>query len=880
MADEFPALVELFKPIIHTLMLIWKHGKHYNTAARLVVLMREISNDLIMQACKFVEGNAIFESPPQEAVEKLRTTLRVCGSFKSYYFEYKLRTQTECEENPWRFQNSALFARLDAFLERCHDILDLTQTMLQFSKLEKVEIGGTKGKPLTASVRQIYSDFQQAVAKFNGATYDILDVEVKQFDDDFYEFRVVIKELERRLASVITQAFDDCSTVGTTFKLLDSFEGLLEREIIQADLEKKHMDLLRAYGADVKEVHDIFANQSAAPNVPKNNAPHSGACAWVRALKERVSEPMEKLKELPPAVLESEEGREIMKLYDSVRKRRGERTEQAAATVQRPVSLPLSLSPCLVPAAPSARVTRADAASCLFSPLSAAHDGSGQVRAGHGGGVGQAGRGAFVTGDVPQRLSPAHSPRARLDLSSAVANLSALTVPPHTAPQATGDERLKQSLLRRDDADGGLPFLAVNFDPMITRLLREVKYFLLLNVEVPPGAHKIFKRGETLRQQTGNLELITGIYNDILRTLLPVERPLIEKKLEAVDAALTKGLTVLNWNSHHIDGYIQELMAQVKEVDTILKTIKGNVEQTQKILSGWSKKLMFERKDGKTYSVEEFREFHKGVISARHQEVQEGAVEITRLLSASNKTLKCSKGSPHWRAYVEYVNDIVMDGFCQAILASVNYLFQQIDPETMAKAETPPLIEVGLELIAPEIAWQPEIGQDGQGGGVRDMFNSWIKGFLHIGTLMKRLDIGEGNYVLELEEDFQLMDAISAVQNVVLANERACMDFKNSYMKCAAARMKDACHLRAPLPPLLLLPLSALCSSASDALSPFIATTAGTTTCGRRTSTRLSTSSSQPTASTAGCVFFLSSPRPPFLSPLVRCASPRRRSAP
>ena len=123
--------------------------------------------------------------------------------------------------------------------------------------------------------------------------------------------------------------------------------------------------------------------------------------------------------------------------------------------------------------------------------------------------------------------------------------------------EETGEERLKQCLLIRDDS-AELPFLAVNFDPMITRLLREVKYFLLLNVAVPAGAEKIFKRGETLRQQTGNLELITGIYNEILSTLLPVERPLIEKKLEAVDAALAKGLTVLNWNSHHIDDYIVE----------------------------------------------------------------------------------------------------------------------------------------------------------------------------------------------------------------------------------------------------------------------------------------------------------------------------------
>jgi len=37
--------------------------------------------------------------------------------------------------------------------------------------------------------------------------------------------RLYHKELERRLGSVIIQAFDDCVTVGTAFKLLDSFEA-------------------------------------------------------------------------------------------------------------------------------------------------------------------------------------------------------------------------------------------------------------------------------------------------------------------------------------------------------------------------------------------------------------------------------------------------------------------------------------------------------------------------------------------------------------------------------------------------------------------------------------------------------------------------------
>lgn len=48
------------------------------------------------------------------------------------------------------------------------------------------------------------------------------------------------------------------------------------------------------------------------------------------------------------------------------------------------------------------------------------------------------------------------------------------------------------------------------------------------------------------RQQVGNLQLIVGIYNNVQATILPVEKPLITQKLEAVDSALKKGLQVNN----------------------------------------------------------------------------------------------------------------------------------------------------------------------------------------------------------------------------------------------------------------------------------------------------------------------------------------------
>lgn len=84
------------------------------------------------------------------------------------------------------------------------------------------------------------------------------------------------------------QAFDDCTTVASIFKLLDSFEGLLDHGVIAAELERKHLELVREFGLDLKDVADTFRATMNSPPLNKNAAPHSGRVTWVRGLKERV----------------------------------------------------------------------------------------------------------------------------------------------------------------------------------------------------------------------------------------------------------------------------------------------------------------------------------------------------------------------------------------------------------------------------------------------------------------------------------------------------------------------------------------------------------------------------------------------------------------
>ena len=78
-ASEITALMVHFQPLMHKCMLVWRHSRHYNTPARLVVLFREICNALIAKAREYMDCNDIFVLPPNESLGRLLTTLKVGG---------------------------------------------------------------------------------------------------------------------------------------------------------------------------------------------------------------------------------------------------------------------------------------------------------------------------------------------------------------------------------------------------------------------------------------------------------------------------------------------------------------------------------------------------------------------------------------------------------------------------------------------------------------------------------------------------------------------------------------------------------------------------------------------------------------------------------
>lgn len=177
-----------------------------------------------------------------------------------------------------------VFERFNAFLERLRTIQWFFNTVLEFSKLEKVEIGGIKGRNLSARVTVVFTEFQQCFSIFSGKSYDVLDPDDSSFISDFENFKKKIFEMDMKLAAILCQAFEDCSNLESIFKvwkgiiyeiftllwrfqLISIVGSVLERPLIKAEFTNKYtkiLDMLRAEisTAEVCSHQNIFIVQT------------------------------------------------------------------------------------------------------------------------------------------------------------------------------------------------------------------------------------------------------------------------------------------------------------------------------------------------------------------------------------------------------------------------------------------------------------------------------------------------------------------------------------------------------------------------------------------------------------------------------------------
>ncbi|XP_065078949.1 dynein beta chain, ciliary [Ochlerotatus camptorhynchus] len=324
---EFSESRVLLKPLMHVVCLIWSNSLYYCHSAKLIVLLRQICNLIIQQAKRFLDPSSIFHSDIDEAMQRISLSIQILKYFRTVYDEYKDNIAPFFKDRPvvnWTFHPNAVFERFNAFLERLFTIQWFFNTVIEFLKLEKVEIGGLKGRALSARITGVSVEFNQCFSVFASKTYDVLDPDDPTFKEDFVKFQDRILELDLKLAAILCQAFDDCHNLESVFKLISIVGTVLDRPKIREEFTGKYRQILYMIDEELSTCEDIYDMQMEYHRkdghifVDRSAPPVTACLRWVLQLTNRITKPIKQFQTLQHPVVQSDEGLMLVVRYDEL----------------------------------------------------------------------------------------------------------------------------------------------------------------------------------------------------------------------------------------------------------------------------------------------------------------------------------------------------------------------------------------------------------------------------------------------------------------------------------------------------------------------------------------------------------------------------------
>ncbi|XP_031334092.1 dynein beta chain, ciliary-like [Photinus pyralis] len=309
--SEFLETRPFIKPLVHCLGLLWGNSQYYCTSARMVTLLKEIANQIIIAASTQLDPGSIFQVEPEDMLIKVDKCINLIEFFHSCFHAVRENVasyfrKAELQPKPWTFHPRTVFQHLMDFTERLRLVRSIIATNIEFQKLEKVEIGGIKGRVLSKQCEEIFEEFTRVYVHFVQITYDFLDPANNQIVADNERFMEKCQDFDSRLACIFIQVFDECYNMESIFKFINISGTLLDRPAIRNAIIGKYAFLIQYFSEEVDMVKVLF-DEGKKNGIPinLNFPPVAGILWWLYKLKQRILKPGEDFKLLENKIVES-----------------------------------------------------------------------------------------------------------------------------------------------------------------------------------------------------------------------------------------------------------------------------------------------------------------------------------------------------------------------------------------------------------------------------------------------------------------------------------------------------------------------------------------------------------------------------------------------
>uniref|UniRef100_UPI0037E727D7 dynein axonemal heavy chain 11 n=1 Tax=Semicossyphus pulcher TaxID=241346 RepID=UPI0037E727D7 len=268
---------------------------------------------------------------------------------------------------------------------------------------------------------------------------------------------------------------------------------------------------------------------------------------------------------------------------------------------------------------------------------------------------------------------------------------------------------LNQPLLSRDASSS---LISVNFDTKLSEVLKDVKYIQTLSkIKIPEAAMTVFEKRFMFTKYVSSLQLLVQWYNKLKQTVLEVELPLIRADLQSIDLQLTRAESDLTWQNPDCWSFISTIKDAVCDLVRRVSKAKENCEAIQSMMKGWSKQVMFCRKDNKKGSLIQLEDREERV-NKKYSSMKKDGDSIHKLVQENTVLFHADSGSEAWQFYLEYVDEMVVEGLFSYISNSLQFFADNME----SWPKQTPLFEAQLTLGSAGMVFLPSLERDAGDG--------------------------------------------------------------------------------------------------------------------------------------------------------------------
>ncbi|XP_037072257.1 dynein heavy chain 2, axonemal-like [Pollicipes pollicipes] len=253
--------------VLTLIRVVWNNSPYYNTRERVTGILRRVSTEVINVCQNVISIDDIFNGRCRSSIRTLEQCIDCSMAWKNIYkkawdyLAHTARVHHKMSEQGWVLDVTTIFAELDAFTQRCKDLIEICNSQMYLNRFEpdgsSVErsvhwawmedgeqvplplFAGARGPEIARSMQELERVFSACLKDIGSNKQIISDNRSTQWLNEFRKFRMRVKDVEVMLTNIIDWSFETVRTVEEGVLLLSCFRRYANREMIRRIFDMK-----------------------------------------------------------------------------------------------------------------------------------------------------------------------------------------------------------------------------------------------------------------------------------------------------------------------------------------------------------------------------------------------------------------------------------------------------------------------------------------------------------------------------------------------------------------------------------------------------------------------------------------------------------------